>query len=66
MVTVIVYPTVLPGVVEDALAVAVMVRMETATVLEHRVSVLPVAQLLVDVAEVIVLARVLFPVSGVC
>ena len=32
--------------------------------LEHRVSVLPLAQLLVDVVEVTLLARLLFPVSG--
>ena len=34
------------------------------TVLAHRGSVLPLAQLLPAVAEVIVLARLLFPVSG--
>ena len=32
--------------------------------LEHRASVLPLAQLLLDVVEVTVLARLLFPVSG--
>ena len=41
-----------------------MVRTETPTVLEQRASVLPLAQLLLVVVEVIVLARVLFPVSG--
>ena len=46
------------------LAVMAMVRTETLTLLEHRVSVLPLAQLLLDVVEVTVLARVLFPVSG--
>ena len=46
------------------LAVIAIVSTETPTVLEHRASVLPLAQLLLDVAEVIVLARVLFPVSG--
>ena len=59
----IVYPTVLPGVAWP-LAVAVMVRTETVTVVVQRVSVLPLAQLLLDVVEVIVLARLLFPVSG--
>ena len=34
------------------------------TLVAHRVSVLPLAQLLPAVAEVIVLARTLFPVSG--
>ena len=46
------------------LAVMAMVRTETPTVLEHRVSVLPLAQLLLAVVEVTVLARLLFPVSG--
>ena len=46
------------------LAVMAMVSTETLTLLEHRVSVLPLAQLLLDVVEVTVLARVLFPVSG--
>jgi hypothetical protein len=41
-----------------------IVSIETPTVLEHRASVLPLAQLLLDVVEVAVLARVLFPVSG--
>ena len=36
----------------------------TVTVLAQRASVLPLAQLLPAVAEVIVLARILFPVSG--
>ena len=36
----------------------------TVTVLAHRVSVLPLAQLLPAVAEVMVLARLLSPVSG--
>jgi len=46
------------------LAVMAIVRIETLTVLEHRVSLLPLAQLLLDVVEVAVLASVLFPVSG--
>ena len=36
----------------------------TVTLVAHRASVLPLAQLLPAVAEVIVLARILFPVSG--
>ena len=36
----------------------------TVTLLAHRVSVLPLAQLLPAVAEVIAAARTLFPVSG--
>ena len=46
------------------LAVMVIVSTETVTVLEHLASVLPLAQLLLAVVEVTVLARVLFPVSG--
>ena len=53
-----------PGLAVAGLAVMAMVRTETLTLLEHRVSVLPLAQLLLDVVEVTVLARVLFPVSG--
>ena len=60
----IVYCTVAPGVVEAVLAVLVMVRPCTLTVAVQRASVLPAKQLLPEVADVIVLARILFPVSG--
>ena len=58
--------TVWPGVVVLVPADTVVVRpgTSTVTVLAHRVSMLPLAQLLPAVAEVIVLARILFPVSG--
>ena len=61
-----VYPTVDPGLVLAVFAVSAIVRAGTkmVTVLAHRVSVLPLAQLLPAVAEVMVLVRVLFPVSG--
>ena len=60
------YCTTDPGVVAPVLADTAIVRpgTSTVTVLAHRGSVLPAAQLLPAVAEVIVLARVLFPVSG--
>ena len=48
----------------EVFAVMAMVRAETPTVLEHRVSVLPLAQLLVDVVEVTLLTRLLLPASG--
>src|ERR1700688_1648796 len=59
-----VYCTVAPGVAEATVAVLVMVRPCTSTVAAQRASVLPAAQLLPAVAEVIVLARILLPVSG--
>ena len=60
------YCTTEPGVVVLVPADTVVVRpgTSTVTVLAHRVSVLPLAQLLPAVAEVMVLARLLFPVSG--
>ena len=60
------YCTTDPGVVVLVPADTVVVRpgTSTVTVLAHRASVLPLAQLLPAVAEVIVLARLLFPVSG--
>ena len=64
LVTVIVYCTVAPGVVEAVLAVLAMVRPCTVTVAVQRASALPAKQLVPAVAEVIVLARILFPVSG--
>ena len=60
----IVYPTVLPGVVEPVLAAAVMVRPCTATLTEQRASVLPAGQLVPAVPEVIVLVSTWLPVSG--
>ncbi len=54
----------LPGVTLVVLGVALMVRIDTGTLTAHRESVLPAAQLLPAVAEVIVLARILFPASG--
>ena len=60
----IVYWTVVPGVVEAVLAVLVMVSPCTATVAVQRASVLPAKQLVPEVAEVIVLVRILLPVSG--
>ena len=61
-----VYCTTEPGVVVPVLADTAIVRpgIRTVTVLAHRGSVLPLAQLLPAVAEVTVLARILFPVSG--
>ena len=55
-----------PGVVDATPAEFTIVSPGTSTVtlVAHRVSVLPLAQLLPTVAEVIVLARTLFPVSG--
>jgi hypothetical protein len=41
-----------------------MVRIDTGTLTAQRESVLPAAQLLPVVVEVTVLARILFPVSG--
>ena len=66
-VTVMVYGTTAPGVVVPAVLVSAIVRpgASTVTVFAHRVSVLPLAQLPPAVAEVMVLARTLFPVSGV-
>ena len=56
----------MPGVGVPGLAVSAIVRpgTRTVTVFAHRVSVLPLAQLLPAVAEVRVLVRILFPVSG--
>ena len=61
-----VYCTTVPGVGVPGLAVSAIVRpgTRTVTVFAHRASVLPLAQLLPAVAEVRVLARILFPVSG--
>ena len=53
-----------PGVALVVLGVALIVRTDTGTLTAQRESVLPLAQLLPVVAEVIVLARLLFPVSG--
>ena len=53
-----------PGVALVVLGVTLMVRIDTGTLTAHRESLLPAAQLLPAVAEVIVLARILFPVSG--
>ena len=61
-----VYCTTVPGVGVPVLAVSAIVRPGTwtVTVFAHRASVLPLAQLPPAVAEVRVLARILFPVSG--
>ena len=48
----------------EGLAVTAMIRIETGTVLEHRESALPAAQLLPVLVEVTVLTRLLSPVSG--
>ena len=55
-----------PGTAAEALAVLVMVRagVRTVTVLVHRASALPDAQLLPAVVEVTVLVMVWLPVSG--
>jgi len=60
------YCTTVPGAGVPVLAVSAIVRpgTRTVTVFAHRVSVLPLAQLLPAVAEVRVLVRILFPVSG--
>ena len=50
--------------VVDTFELAVIVSTATGTVAVQAGSVLPAAQLLPGVAEVIVLARILFPVSG--
>ena len=54
----------LPGVALVVLGVTLIVRIDTGTLTAHRGSVLPAAQLLPAVAEVMMLARILFPVSG--
>jgi hypothetical protein len=61
-----VYCTTDPGVAVPVFADTAIVRpgIRTVTALTHRGSLLPLAQLLPAVAEVIVLARTLFPVSG--
>jgi hypothetical protein len=61
-----VYLTTVPGEGVPVLAVSAIVRpgTRTVTLFAHRVSVLPLAQLLPAVVEVMVLARILFPVSG--
>jgi hypothetical protein len=53
-----------PGVVVATPELFTIVSTATGTLTEHRVSVLPAAQLLPAVAEVRVLARMSFPVSG--
>jgi hypothetical protein len=53
-----------PGVVVATPDVFTIVRTATSTVTEHRASVLPAAQLLPPVAEVTVLAKMSFPMSG--
>jgi hypothetical protein len=53
-----------PGVVVATPEVFTIVRTATSTVTEHRASVLPAAQLLPPVAEVRVLDKMSFPVSG--
>ena len=53
-----------PGVVVAALVVVLIVSWDTVTVAEHRGSVLPDPQLLPAAAELTVLARMWFPVSG--
>ena len=50
--------------VEAVLAVLVMVRPCTVTVAVQRASAPPAGQLVPEVADVIVLARILLPVSG--
>jgi hypothetical protein len=55
---------VVPGVGLVVLGVALIVRIDTGTLTAQRESLLPLAQLLPTVAEVIVLARILFPASG--
>ena len=53
-----------PGVAVDTSELLVIVSTATGTVVVQGGSPLPAAQLLPRVAEVIVLARILFPVSG--
>ena len=64
LVNVAVYRTTLPGVVVATLAVLFMVSCDTVTVEKQSVSVLPDWQLLPAPVVVSVLARILFPVSG--
>ena len=59
-----VYCTVAPGVAEDVLAELAMVSPCTATVAAQRASVPPAGQFVPAVADVIVLVRILLPVSG--
>ena len=64
LVNVAVNRTTPPGVVEAGLEVFVMARTATGTLTVQGGSPLPAAQLLPEVVEVIVLARILLPVSG--